>query len=69
MKILIKCSPLGQDTIGHTLETFNEIQNFINSAYPTVETRPSVHFMSSIWNWKDLIKQNLNNISHHSGPR
>ena len=53
----------------HTLETFNEIQSFINSAYPTVETRPSVHFMSSIWNWKDLIKQNLNNISHHSGPR
>ncbi|MGH2613147.1 MAG: hypothetical protein ACRDFB_08905 [Rhabdochlamydiaceae bacterium] len=53
----------------HTLETFNEVESFVTSAYPTEDTCPSVHFMPWVWEWKGLIESNLCKISDHSKPR
>jgi len=53
----------------HSLETLEDIEQYIAAAYKNPSTRPDVIQLSWIWDFKSLLEKCLVKMSNHSKPR
>src|SRR5258708_5047563 len=53
----------------HTLETFHEVQLFVQNAYPSEATRPDIQYIPWVWNISQMVLNNFHSITGHTSPR